>query len=403
MAVADRTVLTDAVVVAPDRVVDRGSVVVEAGLIAAVLPRSLPAGPETIGLGGRVLLPGLVDLHDDAIEIDLNPRPGAEFAPMFGLLQLDRKLAAAGVTTQFHAVYFPDDFARRSIAQARSVGAAIGEFQRRGLGTIDHHAMLRLDVRAPGALSAVTEALDRLAIPLVALSDHVPGRGQFRDIAAYRRFLSRDLGDAAGEATIDAAIAADLRRAAATEQVVTETLARLARLRGERELILVSHDDDTPERVELMHDLGCRIAEFPLTVEAAARAKALGMTVAMGAANALRGGSLSGNVGARDLLARGLVDVLVADYSAPALLAALFRIVALGLATLPAATRLVTANPAAAVGLHDRGAIEPGRRADLVAVEQVSAIPLAAATMVGGRWAYLVGGLAASVRPAGAA
>ena len=35
---------------------------------------------------------------------------------------------------------------------------------------------------------------------------------------------------------------------------------------------------------------------------------------------------------------------------------------------LPSAIRMLTVNPAAAVGLHDRGAIETGRRADLVLV-----------------------------------
>src|SRR5262249_44155523 len=149
--------------------------------------------------------------------------------------------------------------------------------------------------------------------------------------------------------------------------------------------------DDSVERVELMHSLGCRIAEFPVTVEAAARAAEVGMHVAMGAPNALRGGSLSGNASALDLLRRGLVDVLVADYHAPALLSPIFRVVELGLADLTRATRLLTLNPAAAVQLNDRGAVEVGRRADLIVVELHDRIPVVNATLVAGELRYTAG------------
>jgi alpha-D-ribose 1-methylphosphonate 5-triphosphate diphosphatase len=383
--------LTEAVIVTPTDVIDRGSVVIEDGCIVDITSRALAAGPGTFDLRGRMVLPGLVDLHNDAIEVELNPRPGAHFAPMFGLLHLDRTLAAAGVTTQFHALYFSDDLGRRSIAQATAVSAAIDVLRQDGGGAIDHHAMLRLDLRAEGGLDAIRTSLPLCPIPLVSLNDHVPGQGQYRDPEAYRRFLAGELGNQADVAAIDAALLADGERAARTEQTAMDTLRRVSDLRRQRDVILVSHDDDTPERVNLMYDLGCRIAEFPLTLDAAAQAKALGMQIVMGAANVYRGGSTSGNVGALELLAHRLVDILVADYSAPTLLAALFRLAASGVVDLPTAAGLLTRNPAMAVGLHDRGAIHCGLRADFVVVEERLGTPLAVAVMVAGQWRYSTG------------
>ncbi len=393
----ERHLLTDAVVVTPDFVLSGGTVVVEDGSIVEVADRTYPAGPDVVSLGGRYLLPGLVDLHNDAIEVEINPRPGAEFPLEFALLQLDRKLAAAGVTTQFHAVYFSDDFARRSIDRAGAICTAIDAVRAGRDGTIEHHAMLRLDLRSERALDVLLPALEEAPIALISLNDHVPGQGQFRDIDAYRRYLGRYAGKERGAEEVEAMIVEEFQRAAETEPLVASILARLVAERSRRDLILVSHDDDTPERVDFMHEIGCRIAEFPLTIEAAERAARHGMAIAAGSPNAFRGGSLSGNAGALDLIARGLVDILVADYHAPSLLAALFRIVALGLASLPEATRFVTLNPAAAVGLTDRGAIVAGTRADLIVVEHRRGVPLTAATMAAGLWRYTAG----SMLPAG--
>src|SRR6185369_9678076 len=103
---SERYLLTNATIVAPDRVLEGGTVVVEEGLIAEVSPGAYPPAAGDIDLGGRLLMPGIVDLHNDALEKEIAPRPRAAFDPTFALLHLDRKLAAAGVTTEFHAVYF---------------------------------------------------------------------------------------------------------------------------------------------------------------------------------------------------------------------------------------------------------------------------------------------------------
>jgi alpha-D-ribose 1-methylphosphonate 5-triphosphate diphosphatase len=399
-----RFALTNATIIAPDRLIAGGTVLVEAGRIADVVARAYPAAPGVLDVGGRYVLPGLVDLHNDALEREINPRPGANFDPTFALLNLDRKLAAAGVTTQFHAISFAERASfGRSVDYAADLCRTVHALRVAPHAAIENQVLHRLDLRSVGALDRLLGSLDEASIPLISLNDHVPGQGQYRDIASFRQQIRPYLKEEVSEADLDALVRQRLDRAAATETIVEETLRGLIAARARRPLILVSHDDDTVERVEMMHALGCIISEFPITVEAARRARELGMRNAMGAPNALRGGSLTGNASALDLLARGLVDILVADYHAPALLAAVFLIVARGLTDLPAAVRLVTAAPALAVGLTDRGAIEVGRRADLLVLDRHGEVPVVDATLLGGELRYTAGPFAPALAALGPA
>ena len=92
----------------------------------------------------------------------------------------------------------------------------------------------------------------------------------------------------------------------------------------------------------------------------------------MGGPNVVRGGSHSGNVAASELARLGLLDILSSDYVPGSLLTAVMRLVHDGILSLPQAVATVTANPARAVRLNDRGELAPGLRADLVQVRQVT-------------------------------
>jgi len=87
-------VLENARVVLPDRVMEKGAVVVESGLIAAVEQVS-PAISEakTIDMSGLVLLPGFIDVHiHGAVGVDV-----MEATPR-GLQEVSKYLATQGVT-----------------------------------------------------------------------------------------------------------------------------------------------------------------------------------------------------------------------------------------------------------------------------------------------------------------
>jgi alpha-D-ribose 1-methylphosphonate 5-triphosphate diphosphatase len=145
---------------------------------------------------------------------------------------------------------------------------------------------------------------------------------------------------------------------------------------------VASHDDATLAHVEESASYGMTIAEFPTTLEAALGSHRLGMGVLMGAPNIVRGGSHSGNVAAADLAKEGLLDILSSDYYPASLLQAAFM-----LATqnedkrhndcdLPRAVGMVSRAPAQAAGLHDRGEIRVGLRADLVHARHQDGLPV---------------------------
>jgi alpha-D-ribose 1-methylphosphonate 5-triphosphate diphosphatase len=56
---------------------------------------------------------------------------------------------------------------------------------------------------------------------------------------------------------------------------------------------------------------------------------------------------------------------------------------------LAAAWALVSANPADATGLADRGRLSPGRRADAVLVTETNGLPEPVATIAAGKLAWL--------------
>jgi alpha-D-ribose 1-methylphosphonate 5-triphosphate diphosphatase len=85
----------------------------------------------------------------------------------------------------------------------------------------------------------------------------------------------------------------------------------------------------------------------------------------MGAPNLLRGGSHSGNVAAAELAGMGCLDILSSDYAPASLLMGAVRL-GQDCGDMAAGLRRVTAAPADATGLSDRGRIAPGLRADLL-------------------------------------
>ena len=202
--------------------------------------------------------------------------------------------------------------------------------------------------------------------------DHTPGQRQFASLDQYRIFYQEWSGMSDADF---AAFVKQRQELAGDRSGVNRRI--IAALCAERGIVLASHDDATAAHVAEAVDNGVQLAEFPTTIEAAAASHAAGLKILMGAPNIVRGGSHSGNIAARTLAEQGLLDVLSSDYFPFSLLHAAFVIAGdLDGMTVPAAIALVSLNPAQSAGLDDRGAILPGRRADLVRVHFDGEVPL---------------------------
>jgi alpha-D-ribose 1-methylphosphonate 5-triphosphate diphosphatase len=124
-----------------------------------------------------------------------------------------------------------------------------------------------------------------------------------------------------------------------------------------------------------------------MAAEVGEEARASGDWVVMGCPNVVRGGSHLGWASAARMAEAGTCSVLSSDYFYPAMLRAAMVLAKRGVLDLPRAWGLISANPAAATGLTDRGSIAEGLRADIVVVDP--AISRVVATIVGGRIAHL--------------
>ncbi|MBV9077635.1 MAG: alpha-D-ribose 1-methylphosphonate 5-triphosphate diphosphatase [Methylobacteriaceae bacterium] len=373
-------VLAGARLVLPDRVIERGWLACQDGRIAEIGEGEAPEA--AINCGGDTLIPGLVELHTDNLESHYTPRPGVRWSPVSAVVAYDAQIAASGITTVFDSLRVGSDYDAASVgadvvilAEALEVGRASGVLR------AEHRTHLRCEVASPDVLESATAFLARFPAHMISLMDHTPGQRQFASLDAWKRFYTRKVSRT--QAELDSFVEA---RLAAHARYSAEHRAALVRLAGEHGIVLASHDDTTPEHVAESIQDGVAMAEFPTTVEAARASREAGIAVMMGAPNVIRGGSHSGNVAAETLAREGLLDILSSDYVPASLLMAAFdlprRVPEI---TLPEALRTVTLNPATATGLADRGAIEAGRRADLVRVAFVDEAPFAREVYRAGR------------------
>ena len=374
-AVGDVVVLGGRVVT-PDAVVE-GSVRVEGDRIVAVGDVGVDDDDTVVHADGRLVLPGLVDLHGDDIEGHLHPRSGARMALPMALASADRANIAAGITTKFHAISFElDEDADRSPELAATLTAAITAADDL---LADHRLHARCEVTQARCVDAVVSVVENGDADLVSVMSHVPGKGQFRDVEAFKQYYedATDRSVAEAEEMID-------ERTDISMATLRDRVDRVLAAAQDAGAVTASHDDEDPAEVERLAAAGVDVTEYPITLETAERAAELDMTTAMGAPNLVRGESQWGNLSTADAIDAGVVDTLVADYHPPSLLAGAF--VDTG-EPLPERVRRVTANPADAVGLEDRGRIEAGARADMLVVDP-DPTPTVARALVSGEPVY---------------
>lgn len=359
-------VLTNARLVLADRVV-HGSILLRDGVIAAVDPGRAAVGEDC---DGDLIIPGIVDLHTDNLERQVQPRSSARWPSRSALIAHDAQCAAAGVTTVLDALCFGDLGYDEGRAQTTQEGLAdLDAMEKTGLLRAEHFLHLRCELPAPETPGLVEPAAGHPRVRLVSLMDHSPGYGQYADLERYRAMRLRD-GMTLQEAEHRIAFLQDQR--ARVRPLNRRTLLALMMPRG---VPLASHDDATEAEVAENAADGIRISEFPTTLVAARAAKQAALEVIAGAPNVVRGGSHSGNVSAGALVQAGTVDALASDYVPISLIEAAFCTAGNTL-TLPQAIALITDRPARMVNLSDRGRIAPGLRADLVRVRVHDGLPI---------------------------
>lgn len=354
---------------------------------------------------GHLLAPALIDVHGDAFERQVMPRPGVFFPMETAVLETDRQLAANGIATTYHSITLSFEPGLRSVAKARELMQAIRNLAPRL--TVENRVQLRWETFAFEALETLSWAMDAPLKPSLAFNDHLSMAMRSFDTRIQDRLFEHnpnyalaDLDDPrlgalrhhkqaarAGHSPEDHM--AMIRRVWSRRAEVVATIRRVADEARAKGIPMLSHDDTQAETRDFYRGIGATTTEFPMTMAPTQNARENGDAIIFGSPNALRGGSHIGSLGAGDMVEAGLCDILASDYYYPAMLAAVAKLDAEKRADRLKIWSLVSDGPAKAMNLHDRGRIETGKRADLVLLDWPKAqTPAVKGTWVAGRCAY---------------
>ena len=388
-------------VVLPDEVTET-NVTVSGGLIADI---GGPAQGKVIDAKGRVLAPAMVDVHGDAFERQMMPRPRVFFPTEAAIIDTDRQLASNGIATAYHAITLSWEPGLRDIARGRDLMAALQRLAPRLM--VENRVQLRWETFAFEAFEVIEQALKGPLLPSIAFNDHTSMMMRAFDVAIQDRafelsteFAAASLDDPRMKQRIKSKVeraglsddeyTALLRKTWDRRGDVPDMIAKVAALGQVAGAPMLSHDDTRAETRRFFRNLGASVAEFPMVMEATKAARDNGDLIVFGAPNAARGGSHIGSLSAAEMVEDGLCDALASDYFYPAMLTAIARLDREKRAALPKLWSLVSRGPARSMGLADRGDIDLGQRADLVLLDwPEGGTPSVTGTWVAGRIAYL--------------
>lgn len=375
-------VINNANIITPKEVISEGTIIIKNGVIAEILlepEREISDDFMVFDAQGNYVMPGIIDIHTDAMDYEINPRTSADFPIDVAFRELEKRLCGAGITTVYHSIhlgYRDAEFNLRSKYSRKQVFENV--FAESLKHTMIHNKIhLRFEISGNEDYELCFELIEKGYISLFSFMDHTPGQGQY----PFEKYLA--MAEKRGLTKEQAIL--ELERKQSRPRISKEQIRVLVEFLKRNNIPIASHDDDSAEKVAENHDMGITICEFPINMETAHRATGLKMSVIGGASNVLRGGSTGGNLNATDAIAEGVMDTLCSDYYPPAILHSIFMLFEQGILPLNEAVNMATLNAAKAVKIDNlTGSIEVGKNADLVLVNYSNSFPTILKTIVSG-------------------
>ncbi len=349
-----------------ERLLDSGSVIFEDGCVVDVLQGDHHNGiSDAWDVYGKLIAPGLVDLHSDALEKCIEMRPGVQFDPQFALECLDRRLAGCGITTYCHAIGFADDtLGIRSSENAERLVRLIKTFSFSGRALVRHMAHVRYEIGSLEAAARIEHLIDKGLVDLVSIVDRTPHQGLLKAPQPCIPYNTGTFGITPEETTI----AAENKSSRKPDGLsVLDRLAQKVKASG---LPFLSHNDDSIEKIDFVGNLGVTGCEFPISMEAVEAAKDFGMMVFMGAPNLFRDRSSDGHLKASETIQKDLCDGLLSDFHPECLLQMPFIANKRYGLKIDKILRLVTSNTGDFLACEPGpGRLAPGSGADVIVID----------------------------------
>jgi alpha-D-ribose 1-methylphosphonate 5-triphosphate diphosphatase len=368
LAIQGATVLT------PGGWIPEATVLIADGTFVGVDQAIKPSGYVGIDATGLWMLPGIVDIHGDAFERMVCPRPGVSFPLEMAMVENDRTLLSAGITTFFYSITDSFEPGLRSRDTARQI---INTVLNENMGLrVDSRIHIRHEQANTDRYDELEHWLEAGKIQLLSLNNHLPPATDDETLARYTKGLRQriKLPESEIRAMIEAAMERQEEGLYQIEQLVEKA--------HQWGIPVASHDDESEADVAVSARRKVAIAEFPASVPLAAQSRAYGAAVLMGAPNLVRGGSHVGYMSVAMAAQAGVLDCLCSDYHYPSLFHAPFKLVELGLMPFAAAWKVVSTYPANAARIgNSKGAIATGLDADFLLVIPERSLPSAIAAV----------------------
>lgn len=319
-------------------------------------------GAQAYDASGAWVLPGIVDLHGDGFEALVQPRPGVHFPYDVAFAEADAQMISNGITTGYHALTVSWEPGLRDIAVSRALVAAFAQAAPRL--ACDTRLNIRWETFAIDHVDEVLSWLRDRPGDILSINDHTSANHKLGEDSAKLKRMAVRMGLSPAEAK--ARIAGVLAR----RDEVPAAIDRICAAAADMGRPVLSHDDMTREDRRTGRARRITVSEFPMSEEAAREAREAGEHVILGGPNALRGESHNGALCATSAIRAGLCSALASDYYYPAPFHAVFRLHDAAVLPLAQGWALVSANPAEAAGLEDRGSLDTGKRADILVVDR---------------------------------
>jgi len=190
----------------------------------------------------QYVLPGIIDIHTDALEAEIIPRPGADMPIKVAFRELERKMNGCGFTTVFHSLhlgYKTAEYGSKSKYSRQHVYDTIFKLLN-GDTLINNKIHLRFEITGVDAFEQCLNFINQGYVHLLSLMDHTPGQGQY----TKEVFL---------ETTIKNGKTAELALMEYEEKISRpnikgEKMEQLIQLALNKGIPIASHDDDTVEK-----------------------------------------------------------------------------------------------------------------------------------------------------------
>lgn len=339
-----------------------------------------------IDANSAYLSAGFIDIHSDYIEQLASPRPSSLVDFNLALREAEKHLLSSGITTMFHSLSLLGgiDTERKIIRKEENLFKLMELVNDQShTDHIIHHRMhLRVEINSVSRFNEIKKHIENGKVQLLSFMDHTPGQGQYTNLEKFKE-ITLGYNPNMTDEEFDEKIKTLKSQELLSEDEIDEIIA----LAKAKNISVASHDDDSPEKLNSLKKRGFSISEFPINLETAISAREEGLTVVMGAANVMLGGSHSGNLSAELAIKKDLVDVLCSDYYPSSILHSIFKLHFESGMDLAYLFNLVTRNPAIATNIiDDRGEIAVGKRADLIFIElKDEKIPLIKQVIVNGK------------------